>query len=174
MEKMMRKENPLDITAKDAAKIQEMWNDSAKVDAMWNKLDEDVQKFYDNDKEAWRKGQVEMANNVQEAFTGAQSKIDKLGLDVDLSEMTGSAAHGFANLLENMQFSGGTDAAQEFAETLQEDVLKGADLTDEQKSKLLSTINSIDYKNLDAWDSLGITLSEMGINLPTEDLELLQ
>jgi hypothetical protein len=150
--------------------MEELLKDENALKNMYDSLDASIKELYTE--EEYKKYLENMVKAPQEAMAGATKKVQELGLDVDLSKLTGASAQGFANLMEQMQFSGNSALAENFSKVLNEQVLAG--LSAEDVSTVMSTINSIDPSDLESWENLEEKLDAAGVSLPTERLEALK
>ena len=107
---------------------------------------------------------------AQNAFTANQEKLEKLGMgDFQFDQsLDAGTEKALVKHMEQVVANSGPEVGKELGNSIN-DLLASVSLED--KDKLISQLNAIDWHDADALESLPETLKEIGINLPKEELD---
>ena len=158
-EKTYMAEDGKGLTKKDISNLNK-YSDK-ELETIWNEQLTDTEREAFGDLELFKEHLKESVELSEKAFENANKTLNEMNVNVQFHEnMTAEAAAGYAKQLENiMAGSGqsGVDAVDSAMDAL-------ADSMDEEKfNKLMSHINSIEWKNMDEWDKLPDTLEQVGL-----------
>lgn len=115
-------------------------------------------------------------NHIQEsidlstkAFEKANKTIEEMGVSVELhGKMTSEAAQGYADQLVDIAGTSGQEGVDAVNNTIN---AIAENMSDEEFTKFMAQINSLDWKNMDDLENLPETLAELGISVPAEELQ---
>lgn len=142
---------------------------SGKDTVTWGDLGIEAQNYF-GDKDTFDAWQTEMRELAESMFTTATNRVKNAsGLDYSFDKsMSAASAGGYATHLEDIAFAHGTAGVQEVDEQVK---ALTAGLADEERTTFYSVLNSMDWGDMTDWDDFADLLENMGITLPTGDLE---
>lgn len=155
-----------DITALNEEALKTLWEDNEEIRKIYGDTAEGYDAFV---KEISKR--TELANN---AFAQNRRQLRSLGIGEDFQfddTLSAGAEKGLVEHLTQAVYVSGVEEAQKLGETINQILGYAAD--NAEREKIVSAMNAINWHDADALEELPTVLKEIGINLPTEALEVL-
>jgi hypothetical protein len=136
--------------------------------AAWDSLDDDEKEAmgsYTNYLSTFKKYLVDAYNLKVEA----EARATKEGFEI-FSNMSAEVATEYSKKMQNLGASAGegTDGLNEMSSAFK---VLSSSLSEDDFNAVAKVINSLDWSDAEAWDSLPETFKAMGINVPTGALQ---